>query len=131
MSDPDLQRLRDLRQSLLRLHKTLLESERVAFERFRGRVASSGKFLQLVITDPWFAWLHPLSHLVVQMDEALDADNTLMQGVIDDFMGQARRLLTPSEEGNGFDKRYYDALQRDPDVVLAHAEVAKVMRRYK
>jgi hypothetical protein len=129
MSNLDLQRLRDLRHGLLRLHKTLLESERVAFERFRGRVASSGEFLQLVITDPWFAWLHPLSELVVQMDEALDADNPLTSGDIKHLIEQARKLLTPSEEGDGFDKRYYDTLQRDPDVVLAHAEVAKVLRR--
>ena len=129
MSNLDLQRLRDLRHGLLRLHKTLLESERVAFERFRGRVSSSGEFLQLVITDPWFAWLHPLSELVVQMDEALDADNPLTSGDIKSLIEQARKLLTPSEEGDGFDKRYYDTLQRDPDVVLAHAEVAKVLRR--
>ncbi|MBD0304971.1 MAG: hypothetical protein ICV76_00235 [Nitrospiraceae bacterium] len=129
MSNLDMQRLRDLRHGLLRLHKTLLESERVAFERFRGRVASSGEFLQLVITDPWFAWLHPLSELVVQMDEALDADNPLTSGDIKNLIEQARKLLTPSEEGDGFDKRYYDTLQRDPDVVLAHAEVAKVLRR--
>ena len=129
MSNLDLQRLRDLRHGLLRLHKTLLESERVAFERFRGRVSSSGEFLQLVITDPWFAWLHPLSELVVQMDEARDADNPLTSGDIKSLIEQARKLLTPSEEGDGFDKRYYDTLQRDPDVVLAHAEVAKVLRR--
>jgi hypothetical protein len=125
----DLQRLRDLRHGLLRLHKTLLDSERVAFERFRGRVATSGEFLQLVITDPWFAWLHPLSELVVQIDEALDADDPLTLSDAHELIGRARRLLTPSEEGNGFEKRYYDALQRDPDVVLAHAEVAKVLRR--
>ena len=129
MSNLDLQRLRDLRHGLVRLHKTLLESERVAFERFRGRVSSSGEFLQLVITDPWFAWLHPLSELVVQMDEALDADNPLTSGDIKNLIEQARKLLAPSEEGDGFDKRYYDTLQRDPDVVLAHAEVAKVLRR--
>ncbi|HJU04645.1 MAG TPA: hypothetical protein VJ692_05785 [Nitrospiraceae bacterium] len=131
MNDPDLQCVRDLRQGLLNLHKTLLESERVAFERFRGRVASSGEFLQLVITDPWFAWLHPLSELVVQIDEALDADDPLTVGDVNDLLGRVQRLLTPSEEGNGFEKHYYDALQRDPDVVLAHAEVAKVFRRGK
>ena len=38
-------------------------------------------------------------------------------------------LLKPSEEGAGFGKHYYDALQRDPDVVLAHAAVKKLIRR--
>ena len=42
---------------------------------------------------------------------------------------QARTLLKPSEEGSGFGRRYYDALQRDPDVVLAHAAVKRLLRR--
>jgi hypothetical protein len=38
-------------------------------------------------------------------------------------------LLKPSEDGAGFGKRYYEALQRDPDVVLAHAAVKKLLRK--
>ena len=51
------QRLTDLRQGLLRLHKNLLESERVAYERVVGRIDSRGELFQLVVSDPWFAWL--------------------------------------------------------------------------
>jgi hypothetical protein len=36
-------------------------------------------------------------------------------------------LLVASETGEGFAKHYDDALQRDPDVVLAHAAVAKCL----
>ena len=28
--------------------------------------------LQLVINDPWFAWLHSVSELVVRIDETVD-----------------------------------------------------------
>ena len=37
-------------------------------------------------------------------------------------------LLTPSEEGIGFPKEYFDALQRDPDVVTTHASILKISR---
>ena len=30
--------------------------------------------------------------------------------------------------GGGYGRRYYDALQRDPDVVLAHASVTELLR---
>ena len=40
-----------------------------AYELDRGRVASAGHLLQLVINDPWFAWLHALSGLIVRIDE--------------------------------------------------------------
>jgi hypothetical protein len=38
---------------------------------------------------------------------------------------QAATLLVASEAGEGFPRHYFDALQRDPDVVLAHAGAAK------
>jgi hypothetical protein len=37
-------------------------------------------------------------------------------------------LLIASESGEGFSKHYFDALQREPDVVLAHATAAKLFR---
>ena len=46
---------------LLRLHKTLLDLERRDYERARGRIGNSYEFLQLVLKDPWFDWLHRLS----------------------------------------------------------------------
>src|ERR1051325_6370928 len=65
-------RLGAVRRALLKLHKALLDDERIEFERVRGRIASSGEFLQLVLNDEWFAYLRPLSALVVQIDELLD-----------------------------------------------------------
>ena len=32
------------------------------------------------------------------------------------------------ENGDGFAKHYFDALQSDPDVVLAHAQAAKLFK---
>jgi hypothetical protein len=43
-------------------------------------------------------------------------------------IASVRALLTPSEEGDGFGRHYYDALQREPDVVLAHASVRALLR---
>src|SRR6187402_3618491 len=65
--------LKQLRQGLLRLHKTLLDLERRGYERARGQITNSYEFLQLVLKDPWFDWLHRLSELIVQIDESLDS----------------------------------------------------------
>ena len=70
------QRLTDLRNGLLGLHKTLLDSERGTYERDIARIGSSGELLKLVLYDPWFAWLHELSEFVVLIDETLDADES-------------------------------------------------------
>ena len=118
--------LQTLRTTLLALHKTLVDSERVEYEKTIGRIRSPNHFLQLLMTDPWFAWLSPLSQLIVSMDEALSAKPPLTTAQAEALTHQARRLLVASESGHGFPRHYFDALQRDPDVVMAHAEVAKL-----
>lgn len=127
MSEAVRRGLKDLRHGLLRLHKTLLDSEQVTYERIHGRVESSGQLLQLVMTDPWFAWLRPLSHLVVQIDEMMEAEQDATGQDIAKVLSDVRGLLKPSEVGEGFERNYYEALQRTPDVVLAHAHVKKLL----
>jgi hypothetical protein len=124
-------RLERLRSALLSLHKTLVDSERVEYESTMGKIQNANHFLQLLITDPWFAWLSPLSQLLVSIDEALDAKEPLTLEMAETFFKQSVQLLVASETGPEFSKHYYVALQRDPDVVMAHAEVARLHRKRK
>lgn len=128
MSEEALKRFRELRHALLRLHKTLLEHEREAYERVRGNIANSSEYLQLVMSDPWFAWLRTLSGLLVQIDEALDADEPLTEPDAATLVTQTRTLLTPDESGaQEFGKKYFDALQQSPNAVLGHAKVTGLL----
>ena len=131
MTVPTKERLEEVRHALLHLHKTLVDSERVTYEKTVGAIRSPNQFLQLLTTDPWFAWLQPLSQLIVSMDEALDAKEPLTDKVVDAAVKEANVLLHASESGEGFGRHYYDALQRDPDVVIAHADVMKILGRAK
>jgi hypothetical protein len=121
-------RLRDLRSRLLSLHKVLLDDARAAYEMDRGRIASNVNLLQLVINDPWFAWLHPLSELVVRIDETIEPDSPATEADGAALVEQVERLLAPAEEGETFARRYFEALQRQPSVVLAHADVRRVLK---
>ena len=124
-------RLEEVRQALLDLHKTLVDSERVTYEKTVGTIGSPNHFLQLLTTDPWFAWLQPLSQLIVAMDEALEEKEPLTAAGVDAAIKEANVLLAPSELGEGFSHHYFDALQRDPDVVIAHADVMKLLAKAK
>ncbi len=121
-------RLEQLREALLDLHKTLVDSERAGYEAAVGPIQSPNHFLRLLSEDPWFAWLHPLSLLIVAMDEALDARIPLTAPQAEELVLRTRRMLVASEEGEGFPRNYFDALQRDPDVVFAHARAAGLFR---
>ena len=99
-----------------------------AYELDRGRVASVGHLLQLVINDPWFAWLHALSGLIVRIDEAAERDGAAVGADAVALIDQVEQLLTASEDGDGFPRRYFEALQRQPAVVLAHADVRRALK---
>ena len=120
--------LDNLSRALLRLHKALLDNERVSYERVHGRITSNGAFLQLVLEDAWFAWLRPLSQLMARLDEFGEEDESPDGPDMATLIASIRTLLTPSEEGTGFGNHYYEALQREPDVVLAHAAVRTLLR---
>jgi hypothetical protein len=120
------ERLKNLRNGLLPFHKYLLDSERASYERDVAPIATSGQFLDLVLNDPWFAWLRELSQLIVVIDETLDLDEPATSEDAARLIAQARTLASPAEQGTGFARRYYDAMQRDPGVVLAHRDMMKV-----
>lgn len=131
LSDTTRDGLKQLRQGLLRLHKTLLDLERRDYERARGRISNSYEFLQLVLKDPWFDWLHRLSELIVQIDETLDPNSETPASEADAaaLIERAKTLLAPAETGTQFQKNYFLALQQSPDVVLLHSEVIRLLGR--
>jgi hypothetical protein len=122
------QRLTELRDALLRLHKALMESERVSYEQTFGKIQSPYQFLKLLTEDPWFAWFRPVSQLIAAMDETLEAKGPLTVATVDELVSRAKKMLVPTESGEGFSQHYDEALQRDPDVVFAHAAAAKLIR---
>ena len=132
VSDTTRDDLKALRQGLLGLHKILLDLERRDYERARGPISNSYEFLQLVLKDPWFDWLHRLSELIVQIDETLDTHDTEKPATEADakaLIERAKMLLAPAETGSEFQKNYFLALQQSPDVVLLHSELMRFLGR--
>lgn len=126
MADPTTTRLTALRDGLLRLHKHVLDSEKAAYERDVERITTTGQYLNLVLNDPWFAWLRDLSQFVVLIDETLDFEEPPTPEEADKLIARARELVSPSENANGFARKYWEAMQRDPGVVLAHRDMVRV-----
>jgi len=122
------ERLKALRNGLLQLHKALLDSEKAAYERDIERITSTGQYLELVLHDPWFHWLHELSEFIVLIDETLDRkEQPVTPEEADRLVDRARMILVPAESGYGFARRYFEVMQRDPATVLAHRDMLQVM----
>ncbi|MGB2669530.1 MAG: hypothetical protein WA621_10545 [Candidatus Acidiferrum sp.] len=138
MSPPDLnasskgnhegtarEKLVTLRLALLRLHKTLLDMERREYERANGKV-TVGELFRLVIDHQQFGWLHNISEFVVRLDETLAGENPVTPEDVRTAISLARKMFAPSESGDAFQKKYFDAIQLDPAVVIDHAELARL-----
>jgi hypothetical protein len=121
-------RLKTLRDGLLRLHKSLLELERAAYERDVAPITTTGQYLNLVLDDPAFQWLRELSAFIVMIDEALaQKAPPLTDEDAERLIVQTRGLLSPSEDGIGFARSYFEIMQRDAAAVLAHRDMLQVM----
>jgi hypothetical protein len=127
MRDSQRRLLTELRQALVPLHRTLLEWERAAYERVHGRT-SAAEMLKIIVENPQFTWLRPLSELIARIDALLD--NVEPDVVVDlaAIVGQARLLTSPDEEGTPYARSYHAAMQQVPDVVFAHRRVTSLLR---
>ena len=127
MTEKERQLLVDVRRALLHLHKTLLDWERVAYDRAHGRRTPPGELLKIVMTDPQFAWLRPLSELIVRMDGALEMEAPDAPIDLEPIIAQARALVPPDAD-SAYARRYHAALQEQPDAVLAHGAVTTILK---
>jgi hypothetical protein len=128
MKDSERRLLTDLRRALLPLHKTLLEWERKIYEREHGRKMGAGELLQIIMIAPQFAWLRPISEVIVRIDQALDEEAPDTTVDVDAIIIQARRLVAPDQTEKPYAQRYLTALQEVPDVVVAHGKVTAILK---
>jgi hypothetical protein len=121
------ERLSDLRARLLELHKLLLDDQRGTYESTYGPV-SGPELLRLLLQHEQFAWLRSLSGMISTIDAALDeTEGGLSESEVETFFDQTGALLRSGGDGP-FATKYRDALQRSPDVVMAHAAVIRLFR---
>jgi hypothetical protein len=120
--------LRALRLPLLALHKTVLGTERRALERVHGDLGGA-QFLQIVSDPLRYGWLQPFSALILALDDTLDVRDEDDEIVTpEEIFARARELLLPPKADTAFGRRYLSLMQKEPELVLGHAEVAKLLR---
>jgi hypothetical protein len=117
--------VRELAAALRALHHRLLLATRKAFEKLHGRVEGPGALLQLAVHDSLFAWLRPLSQNVALLDELGESES--LEPV--DFARAAAEVGALIDADSEFHSTYLIYLQTEPDAVIAHAAVRRVLAR--
>ena len=115
--------LKDGRNSLLKLHKSLLDHERSIYEGINGPV-NAGQFLNILLEDPDFARLRKFSTLIVEIDELFDQKDAVTDEAVEIHITKLRDLISMKEEDESFRAKYQAALQRDIDAA-AHQGTLK------
>ena len=123
-----IEKLKSVRNGLLKLHRELIESERLVYERSAGPIPSAGAFLQLLAHDPWFEWLRPSTALIAKIDDALfDKKEPVTGEKAAGLLEEIRALFSADPKDDGFGRSYAEVLQRDPHVLATHAEVRRLL----
>ncbi len=122
----DAVKLKSARGLLLRLHKKLVDHERMLYEGFNGPV-TSGQFLGILIEHPDFAWLRKFSTLIVDIDEMFDQKDGFPMEAVDIHLEKLRELVTMKDEDERFRAKYQAALQQDLDAAAHQGELKELL----
>ena len=116
----------ELRHALLDLHKSLMDAQRVRYERLHGRIATNGEFLGLVLEHPQFAWLRALSALIARLDEWIDDEKREPEELT--AMVAALQALTEQDGANAvFSTAYWAIVNEVPEATIAHVKLTRAL----
>lgn len=129
-SEKILKELATLSQTLLVLHKELLEFEKKNYESINGKINSSGTFLALLMNDPAFNWLRKLSGLIVMIDEMIDpTEKNPVNQSPREILLDIGKLLQPDEQGQEFAQKYHTAIHHESTIAIAHGQAMNELKK--
>lgn len=116
--------LRETWKQLLPLHRALIDDASADYAANVAPVSSPTHLIQLLQEDPFFAWLKPLTSIIVDLDTMTRTD--FERGDVDAMLKRLDQHFgsTPDPE---FSARYVPVLQREIDVTIGHAAIRKLL----
>jgi len=117
--------LKNARNLLLKLHKSMLDLEREMYEGIHGQLNAT-EFLNLLLEDEDFAWLRKFSMLIVEIDEMFDLKGDIDAEMINANLNKVKELVEMKEDDEYFKAKYQFALQRDADAAGLHSELKAI-----
>jgi len=118
--------LRNGRNLLLKLHKTLLDHERRIYEGINGP-QTPAQFLNILLEDPDFAWLRKFSTLIVEIDEMFAQKDGYDDATVAIHIAALRALISMEDEDETFRAKYQSGLQQDLDAAAQQGELRALL----
>ena len=114
---PFRNKLDALAKALKDYHKALLHFARGEYEFLHGPVKNEFELYSLVMNNPDFQWLRPLSGLMATLDDVLDSKNTTLTGRnVEDVKGALGLLYSDTDPRFADFRAGYARAKSDPAV---------------
>jgi hypothetical protein len=126
LKDATRARLDEVSRALLKLHKSLLDDERIIYEAAHGTVVSPNEMFRLALGHPQFTWLGKILTLIAQLDEAASVRRPATEPQAQSLLTEARVLLKLEHEDQTFVERFQLALTRSTDATDKHHEALQI-----
>lgn len=121
------EKLKNARNILLKLHKSMLDLEREMYEGIHGKVNATD-FLNLLLEDEDFAWLRQFSMLIVEIDEMFALKAGVTAELVEVNLKKIMQLVEMTKPDEYFRAKYQFALQRDPNAAGLHSQLKKIFK---
>ena len=122
-----LKKADEIRHVLLDLHKSMIDAQRIIYERDHGRVETTAQFLGLVLEHPDFEWIRDMSALMAVLDEWREDAREVNSVGLDDIVGALRALIQPGSSNTRFTDRYWRMLDSTPEVLVGHVKLWRML----
>lgn len=126
LQDATRTRLDQVSRVLLRLHKSMLDDERIIYEATHGPVSPNDMF-RLALGHPQFTWLGKLLSLIAKLDEAASVRRPATETAAQSLLVDAVALLQMTTGDQLFQERFQDALQRSTEARASYDEALQII----
>lgn len=121
-------RLDRIAEALRTVHRLLIEATKHEYERTHGPVKGPYALFALAAQDPAFAWLQPMTRLIVDAEDFIDGkERPAADADVIAIRDRAQAMIHDTKQPFGV--RYLDLVHTSPDVAAEHGRLQTLLRR--
>ena len=130
VSNTTTDQINNLFRLLLRVHKSLIDSQKLVLEALEQKTFSPYEILRLAFNHPDFEWLRKISTVMAEIDESnSDKENPPDENRLKDFTRRLNEVFSESSQDADFKNRLNIALARDAKLSNEVSELRSILAK--
>ncbi len=122
-----MENLKEIRNELLKLHKTLMDIEKENYEAEFGKITPT-QLLQMLFDNKWFVWLRTISILVTEYDELFADKKGMDQDLAISLLEKTKQLFDESDNFKEFKNKFKVNLDTESSVAIHYDKLLNLLK---